>query len=45
MKTTKENIKTILCNNAGENKNLEQNCITNSGEIKFEFISLGNPQK
>ena len=45
MKTMKEKVKTIRCDNAGENKTLEETCAKNSEEIKFEFTSLGTPQK
>ena len=45
MKTIKKKVKIIFCDNAGENKALEENCMKNFEEIKFEFTSPGNPQK
>ena len=36
MKTTKKHVKIILCDNTGENKTLEENCMKKSEEIKFE---------
>ena len=45
MKTMKKNIKIICCDNAGENKTLEENCANNFEENKFEFTSQGTPQK
>jgi hypothetical protein len=37
-------VKKIRCDNAGENKLLQQMCIDNSLGIQFEFISSGSPQ-
>ena len=45
MRTTKKNVKIICCDNAGENKNLEENCAKHIKEINFEFTSPGTPQK
>ena len=44
-KTMNKNVKIICCDNAGENKTLEENFMKNSEEIKFEFTSPGNPQQ
>ena len=41
----KKNAKIILCDNAGENKALEENRMKNFKVIKFEFTSPGTPQK
>ena len=41
----KENVKIIISENAGENKTLEENCMKNFEEIKFEFTSPGTPQQ
>ena len=35
----------ICCDNAGENKTLEESCAKSFEEIKFEFMSPGTPQK
>ena len=43
--TTKKNVKTIHCDNAGENNTLEESCVENSEEIIFEFTSPGIPQQ
>ena len=45
MKTMNKNVKIICCDNAGENKNLEENCAKRFEEIKSEFTSPGTPQK
>ena len=39
----KKNAKMMCCDNAGENKTLEENCAENFEEIKFEFMSRGTP--
>ena len=41
----KKNVKVIFCDNAGENKTLEENCMRNFEEIKFEFHSPGTPHQ
>ena len=41
MKTMKKNVKIIFCDNAGENKTLEENCMKNFKEIKFKLTSPG----
>ena len=41
----KKNVKIICCENVGENKTLEENCMKNFKEIKFEFTSPGTSQK
>ena len=43
MKTMNKNVKIIRSDNAGENKTLEENCMNNLEEIKFEFTSPGTP--
>ena len=40
-----KSVKIIRSDNAGEKKTLEENCMENFEEIKFEFTSLGTPQK
>ena len=45
MNTMNINVKIICCDNAGENKALEENCANNSEEIKFEFTSPSTPQQ
>ena len=40
-----EKVKIIRCDNAGENKTLEENCAKHFDEIDFEFTSPGNPQQ
>ena len=45
MKTMKKNVKIIICDNADENKTLEENRRNNFEEINFEFTSTGNSQK
>ena len=35
IKTTKKNVIKICCDNAGENKIIEENCLKNFEEIKF----------
>ena len=45
MKTMKKNLKIIFCENAGENKTLEENCMNNSEAIKFEFTSADTSQQ
>ena len=40
-----ENVKITFCDNAGENKNLEENCAKTFDEIKFEFTSPGTPHQ
>ena len=45
MNNTKRNVKIIICDNAGKNKTLEENCVKHSEEIKFEFMSPGTTQK
>ena len=45
MKTIKENVKMVCCDNAGKNNILEEICMKNFEEIKFEFTSPGTPQQ
>ena len=45
MMTMKENVKIILCDNAGENKTLKESCAKISEEIRMEFTSPGTPQQ
>ena len=41
----KKNVKIIFCDNAGENKMIEDNFMKNFKEIKFEFTSPGTPKQ
>ena len=41
----KKNVKIIRCDNAGENKMIEDNFMKNFKEIKFEFTSPGTPKQ
>ena len=45
MKTMKKTVKIIRCDNAGENKTLEDNCANFFEEIKFEYTSPVTPQQ
>ena len=45
METTNKTVKIFSCENAGENKTLEENCSKNTKEIKLEFASPGAQQK
>ena len=38
------NVKKTRCNNAGENKKLEENVIDENMKITFEYTSAGTPQ-
>ena len=43
-KTVKKNVKIIFCDNAGENKTIEENYAEYFEEIKFEFSPPCTPQ-
>ena len=45
IKTMTKNIKIFCCDNADEDKALDENCAKFSEEIHFEFTAPGNPQK
>ena len=45
MKTTKENVKIIRCDNSGKNKTLEENFMKKFEGIEFEFTSPGTPHQ
>ena len=45
MKIMEKNVRIICCDNAGENKTLEENCTKNNEEIKFELMSPGTPKQ
>ena len=38
-------VQQIRCDNAGENKGLEQECTNRKMGIKFEYTSVGTPQQ